>query len=136
MIKLMEIANQILLFFGNNIAIVSFLGAIIGGEETLVFLTILATKDLLNVWHVLIFFYFGIIISDSIWYGVGKSKIFDWLIKKKYISNTYYYWGLLLDKATKGNDIQALLVTKFLYGFRIPTIMYLARERDCLLDIF
>lgn len=125
----MDVITQILLFFGNNIPAVSFAGAIIGGEETLVLLSILSAKGFLNIWTVLVFFYFGIVVSDMLWYYIGKSKLFTLLIKIRLLSAAYDYWGKLLDKATAKSDFQALLITKFLYGFRLPTIMYLARER-------
>ncbi len=121
--------TQILSFFGNYTPLVSFLGAIIGGEETLLLLAILAAHNFFNIWIVIVFFYIGIVVSDTIWYALGKSNLFDWFVKKKVISKVYLHWDRLLNKATKRNDFQALLLTKFLYGFRVPTIMYLSRER-------
>ncbi|OGD66696.1 hypothetical protein A2442_00215 [Candidatus Campbellbacteria bacterium RIFOXYC2_FULL_35_25] len=125
----MPVITKILLFFGNNIPAVSFIGAIVGGEETLVLLSILAAKGFLSIGDVFVFFYLGIMVSDILWYYAGKSRIFSWLIKIRFISKAYGHWGKLLNKATKENDFQALLITKFLYGFRLPTIMYLSRER-------
>jgi len=126
---MMPTITKILLFFGNNIPAVSFIGAIVGGEETLVLLSILAAKGFLSIGDVFVFFYLGIMVSDILWYYAGKSRIFSWLTKKQFISKAYVHWGKLLNKATKENDFQALLITKFLYGFRLPTIMYLSRER-------
>ena len=125
----MSVITQVLSFFGNNTPIISFLGAIIGGEETLILLSILASQGYLTLWLVFLFFYLGIIVSDGLWYFIGKSKLFDWMIKKKILSKVYLHWDRLLNAATKRNDFQALLITKFLYGLRLPTIMYLARER-------
>jgi len=125
----MDIISQILIFFGNNTPAISFFGAIIGGEETLVLLTIYSVDGTLHLGYILLFFYLGIMVSDTMWYLIGKSRLFAWLIKLKFISSAYGYWGKLLDTTTKKKDFQTLFVTKFLYGFRIPTIMYLARER-------
>lgn len=108
---------------------VSFLGAIIGGEETLILLSIYSAKGALNLADILAFFYLGIMVSDTIWFLAGRSRLFARLVKLKFVSFAYEYWGKLLDMATKRKDFQALFFTKFLYGFRIPTIMYLARER-------
>lgn len=125
----MALITTILSFFGNHTPIVSFLGAIIGGEETLILLSILASHGFLNIWSLLIFFYLGILVSDSIWYFLGKSKVFDWLVRRKLISKVYFNLGKLLNTVTKNNDLQVLFFTKFLYGTRIPTLMYLSKER-------
>lgn len=125
----MNFVEQILLFFGNYTPIIAFLGAIIGGEETLIFLSILGAQQYLNIELVFIFFYLGILTSDLLWYGIGKSKLFDWLVQRKILSALYFRWGKLLHTATKGNNFQALFLTKFLYGFRLPTIMHMAREK-------
>lgn len=126
---MMSLINQILLFFGSYTPLVSFLGAIIGGEETLILLSILSSNGYLTAWVVLLFFYLGILVSDTIWFFLGKSKLFDWFVKRKIISRVYLRWDKLLTKATKGSSFHALFITKFLYGFRIPTIMYLGREK-------
>ncbi|MBI2674085.1 MAG: hypothetical protein HYX23_02275 [Candidatus Zambryskibacteria bacterium] len=132
----MNTVSQILIFFGNNTPIVSFLGAIIGGEEVLVLLSIYSVAGTLNLAYILIFFYLGIMVSDTLWYMLGKSRIFAWLIRLKFISSAYEHWGRLLDVTTRKNDFQALFMTKFFYGFRIATIMYLARERLSFRDFF
>ncbi|MDO8569426.1 MAG: hypothetical protein Q7R89_01415 [bacterium] len=130
----MDTVSHILTFFGDNTPIIAFLGAIVGGEEVLVLLSIYSAAGILNLGYILIFFYLGIMVSDTIWYLLGKSKVFSWLIKLKRFSSVYEYWGKLLDITTKKNDFQALFVTKFFYGFRIATIMYLARERLSFVD--
>ena len=120
--------TYILSFFGDYTPIVSFLGAIIGGEETLIFLSILASHGVLNAYYLFSFFYFGIVVSDFMWFFIGRSRIFNWLVKRRILSRIYFNWGKLLNAATK-SDFQALFTTKFLYGSRLPTIMYLSRER-------
>jgi membrane protein DedA with SNARE-associated domain len=120
---------KILAFFGNYTPALAFFGAIVGGEETLIFLAILAAHGTLNAWLLLIFFYLGICVSDLLWYFIGKSKFFDWLMSKRIFSKAYMHWGKLLNTAAKDSDFQALFLTKFMYGSRLPTIMYLARER-------
>ena len=125
----MGILTQLLIFVGDYAPLVCFLGAILGGEETLILLSIIAAHGYMSIWIILVFFYLGIIVSDMIWYYAGKSELFNWLVRRKLLSRAYFHWGKLLDKATKGNDFRALFLTKFLYGFRLITIMYLSRER-------
>ena len=61
----MPVITKILLFFGNNIPAVSFIGAIVGGEETLVLLSILAAKGFLSIGDVFVFFYLGIMYANG-----------------------------------------------------------------------
>lgn len=125
----MNIVSQILLFFNHNTPLIAFIGAIVGGEEVLIILSIYSADGTLNLLFVLIFFYLGVMVSDILWYIVGRSRLLLWITKFSFVSLAYNYWGKLLDVSTKKSDFQALFVTKFLYGFRIPTIMYLAKER-------
>ena len=50
-------------------------------------------------------------------------------MQRKFLSKVYFHWGKLLNSATKKSDFQVLFITKFLYGSRLPTIIYLSRER-------
>lgn len=125
----MGLLTTILTFFGAYSYILCFLGAFFGGEETVILLSVIASNGYMSIWTVVFFCYLGIMASDTMWYYIGRTSVFEWLIKRKGISTMYYKWGRLLDRATKGSDFQALLITKFFYGFRIITIMYLARKR-------
>ncbi len=125
----MGLINFILQFFAVYPAIICFLGGIFGGEETIFILSILAVQNNINFLIIIFFSYLGILVSDIIWFFLGRTKLFNWLIKRKIFSKVYYHFDKTLDKVTKGNDFKALLFTKFLYGLRIITIMYLARER-------
>ncbi len=125
----MSLLTIILSFLSVYGPLISVLGGIFGGEETLILFSIFAAHNVISIWVVAIFFYIGILISDTIWFFVGKTELFNRIVSGKSASKIYGYWDKLLDKATKGNDFQALLITKFLYGFRLITIMYLSRER-------
>lgn len=108
--------------------IISFLWAIIGWEETLVVLWILVSQGVFNIWNVFIFYYIGIIVSDILWYAIGKSQAFDWFINKKFWKKIYNSGHKIISAISKKNDFQALLITKFIYWLRIPTLMYLSKQ--------
>jgi len=125
----MNMLQQIIVIFGNYTPIISFAGAIIGGEETLVFLSILTAEGHLNVWELLLFFYLGINVSDVMWYGLGRSRLIVYAMRNKTFLKAYQYWGSLISAVSKGSVFHALFFTKFIYGARIPTIMYFAQEQ-------
>jgi membrane protein DedA with SNARE-associated domain len=124
----MDWANQIILFLGSYTPIISFLGAIIGGEETLLLLSILAAQDSINIFLVVFFFYIGIMVADTLWYLLGKTKFFDWFVQRKIISKAYGHGSRLLDQITKGSDFRALFSTKFLYGLRIVVLVHMGKK--------
>ncbi|MGB3922082.1 MAG: hypothetical protein WBL19_02260 [Minisyncoccia bacterium] len=125
----MDLIPQISIFFGNNTQLISFFAVMIGGEGALLLLSLYSASGILNFKYVFIFSYLGVMVSDTMWYLVAKSKLFEWFTRIKLVSSAYNYWGRLLDLATKKKDFEALFITKFLYGLRIPTITYLSRER-------
>lgn len=125
----MGLIEQISAFFGDNISALSFFGVMVGGEGALLLLSAYSAYDAVNFKYVLIFSYLGVMLSDTLWYLLAKSKLFEWFTRIRLISSAYEYWGRLLDTATKKKDFEALFITKFLYGLRIPTITYLSRER-------
>ena len=125
----MALLTQILLFFGTYPELVSLIGTFLGGIETIILLSVIATQGYMNFWIVIIFSYIGIMLADIMFFFAGRTRLFNFLIRKRMVSIAYKKWDNLLDKATRGNDFQALFIAKFFYGFSIITIMHLARER-------
>lgn len=123
----LEIVNY-LKEFSNYTPIISFLGAIIWWDEVLIALSILAAQGVFNIWYILIFFYLWILLSDFLWYLLWKSSFFDWFVNRKYISKLYFRWHKIISSISKKSSFKTLLITKFIYGIRIPTIMYLSKE--------
>jgi len=119
--------TSIFSFFGYYTPIISFIGAIIGGEETLILLSILASHSILNIWYILIFFYIGINVSDLLWFFLGISRIFDWLAKRRIWEKIHVHFQKRLQKG-KHSNFSLLFITKFVYGTRVPTIVYMARN--------
>lgn len=107
---------------------IPFLGGLAGGEETVFLLSVIAAHGYLNIWMVATGCYVGILAADAAWYFFGQTRFFDWLVKRKGASEAYRLLHIALDKAAGGNNFLALLATKFLYGFRLITIMQLSRE--------
>lgn len=109
------------------IPLVSFIGAFIGGENFLIFMSILASQGAIPFWTMFLFFTLGIFASDSFWFFVGKLRILGHL-KKLLIHKSAKKMKQNIDKHIENNPFMFLLVSKFTYGIRIVSIMYLGRR--------
>ena len=108
---------------------VPFLGSFFGGEETIIALTILSYHGLVPLFAIFLFSLLGTVASDTLWFFVGKTLLFDKMISHKYFRKGYDRIAWVIDSIFRGNHFVSLLVTKFLYGTRIITIMYISREK-------
>jgi membrane protein DedA with SNARE-associated domain len=108
--------------------LIPVMGGLAGGEETIFLLSVVAAHGYLDIEMVAAGCYAGILAADITWYFFGKTRVFDRLVKRRGVSETYQLLHKALGKATQGSDFLALLATKFLYGFRLITIMQLSRE--------
>lgn len=116
------------LFFGAYPYVIPFLGAIVGGEETIVLISMFSAKGVIPFWVVLAATIVGTLVSDSLWYYAARTRIWQKFVTSKHFAASYAKIATIVDLVTKGSHFRALLYTKFLYGTRIITIMYLSRE--------
>jgi membrane protein DedA with SNARE-associated domain len=108
--------------------LVCFFGSLIGGEETVFLFAVFASQDYYPVWIVFVFCFLGILVADSIWFFVGRSSIISRLKNIRYFKNHSDKAKDFVDRKVRGNHFVLLMFTKFLYGLRIVTIMYLGRR--------
>lgn len=110
-----------------NLAV--FLGAVLLGEIAVLAAVIFSTQGFLSPLVVFVLSISGIIVADLLWYGVGaysaSPKNSLHLHDKSIIAQVSDFWG-----RTVGEHLYvSLLVVKFLYGFRIATIIFLGLRR-------
>ena len=68
------VLEEIVLFFKSYPELVSFSGALFGGEETILVIAFLTGQGLFSVKTVFIYAYFGTLVSDWIWFYIGYYK--------------------------------------------------------------
>lgn len=108
--------------------LVPLLGAIVGGEETILVISALSAGGALSFPLLLVMSFLGTMISDSGWFYFGR--IFtNWIERKESLYARLQMIERFTHRVTNGNDFLALLMTKFLYGTRLMMIFYLARKR-------
>ena len=108
--------------------LIPFWGAVVGGEETILVISALAAGGLLSFPEVFALSYAGTIVSDGLWFICGTYSV-NWLERRDSVRHKLEVISDFVRRITKGRYFIALLTAKFLYGTRIITIFYLAKER-------
>lgn len=125
----MSLLQVLIDLISSHIYIASTLAGIFGGEETaIVFLTLLIN----NKYLILIFFIFfqvGNLIMDSIIFFLSITKAFEFFVRKEFASKSYKQFVYIMNKYGHKNPFVTMFITKFIYGTRIITLVYMAREK-------
>ncbi len=119
---------EMLTFLLGYMPLICFFGALVGGEETVLLLSVLAARDFYPIWIVFVFCFLGILVADSVWFFVGRLKLVTKMKEHKYFKKHSEKARNFIDNKFKGNHFILLFSTKFLYGLRIVTLMFLGRR--------
>ena len=103
--------------------ILFFLGIFLEGELILLSAVIAAHQGFLNIWLVVAFAILATIISDVVYFNLGKHKAKKWLAKSKFAAKYEVVQNRLIKNRTK-----MLLTYRFLYGMRIITPFVLGTQ--------
>jgi len=123
------VIQELLLFFAAYPFTISTLGAFVGGEETILVIAFLAGQGVFGFWTIFVGSILGTVLSDLMWFYIGRSKFANKLLRWKHFKTGYKKAKNILDKLVQKNTFITLVVGKFIYGTRIATITYLSRER-------
>jgi membrane protein DedA with SNARE-associated domain len=108
--------------------LISMIGTALWGDGALIFLVALCVS--LKASLVTLFFaaFVGTFIGDSIWFFIGK-KIAKNIKKYQRVNRGFESIAELIERIFNKNYLLALVTVKFLYGTRVITIFYLAKEK-------
>jgi len=105
--------------------LVSFLGGLFAGEEVVMTLAFLAANGFISIWVVLIFCFIGMFLCDIFFYGLGKLKYIQDLRRFERVHKISRKIDSFVRKLSKDSPFRALLYTKFIFGTRLITLIYL-----------
>ena len=108
--------------------IIIFLGAGFGGELTLFILGFLAAQNVISVYSLIIFSFFGTFFSDTIWFLLGRTAIIKNVIAYRYAHTTISIINETMQRVSKGNHLITFIIAKFMVGTRILLIMYISAK--------
>jgi membrane protein DedA with SNARE-associated domain len=117
------IINNLVLFF-----FIILISCAIWGDGSYIFFVILAYESGINLLWVFTAAYMGSLLGDFIWFFIGLKFIGKRLKKDKNLQ-IYLYVGEFFERFFKNKDFLAILLTKFLYGTRIITTIYMANKK-------
>lgn len=103
----------------------SLFAGIFTGEEVILILAFLSAQGILPLWVVFVFVPIGTFITDIFFFFIGKTKSVNKIKEWKYFSNSYKKIDTHIGKLTKEKHIFVLFYTKFIYGTRIASILFL-----------
>lgn len=104
--------------------IIVFLGTIVAGEVVILSAVFLATLKMLNIYLVVLFSLAGVVVADNLWYLLGvklKGKLNN--LKKYFNTGKYADKVTTFSKKFNSNYRYYLVMSKFVYGFRIITVL-------------
>ncbi len=116
-------SGNLILFF-----IISAAATALWGDATLIAFIVFSMAFGLPLWLTFLACYIGTLMGDTIWFFIGQrvrkhtEKVPRW--EKGFAKIAYYF-----DKLFGKNVILTLSVVKMLYGTRVITIFYLAKEK-------
>lgn len=118
--------------FLNYGLIVLFLGVVFTGDVAIFVAFMLVWQGLFSVGSVFTTAVLGILSADIFWFTVGTGLSSAWARRQRLhnkhhrrIQKAKQLWTRL----TKDNMVHAMLLVRFVYGLRLPTILYLSTQR-------
>ncbi|MFH1451968.1 MAG: VTT domain-containing protein [archaeon] len=121
--------EKLLLFLTGFPWLICLVATFIGGEETIMFLSALAGQGVFAIYIVLIFSFVGIMISDFMWFFIGKIEGLNYFKRYEVVSKNYSRAKKFISKHTGDNEFFILLSTKFFYGIRVVALAYVGRKK-------
>lgn len=110
-------------------ALVSFWVGFLGGAEVFFLLAFLCAQGIFDFKMALLFCFLGNILSESIYFSIGRIEHLSALKSWRVTSNGYKKMSKMLHKIGRGHPIVLLSLSKFIYGTGIATIVYLGIEK-------
>ena len=123
----MAIIETIISSMLGHFYIVSFLSGIFG-EEAVLFLTFLASQNFMNIESIFILAPLGILCMDILYFSIGKTELLHKIAKKiSLLSDKMKIAGWAARFGDK-SPFTALTFTKFIFGTRMPLMIYLGKR--------
>ena len=107
----------------------SLLGGLFAGEEFTLFLAFLSSRGYYPIWIVYVFSFIGVFIMDFLFYQFGRSRFVHKFFRFKFFEKAYSFINLFVQKITYKHKFLILLYTKFIFGTRLISLIYLGIEK-------
>jgi len=116
-------------FFSQYGILILTLSGILGGEEVIISLVFLSAMGLFPLWWILVFVTLGEFISDFTIFSLSRLNLFHKFKKIEKLTRLYNKADKFIVKVSKESTFLTLLYSKFIYGTRIFTLIYLSSKK-------
>lgn len=121
--------NSLLPFFSEYGILILILSGILGGEEIIIGLVFLSATGLFPLWWILVFVTLGELMSDFTIFSLAKLKFFQKFKRIEKLTRLYEKADKFIIKISKESTFLTILYSKFIYGTRIFTLVYLSSKK-------
>lgn len=115
-------SNGILFFF------LALAATALWGDASLIFFVAFSVNYNVSLWLIFFAAYIGTMIGDSLWFSLGR-YLEPKIEKNEKLKKAYVKIAELIEIIFGKRHLLALTAVKYLYGTRVITIIYLAKER-------
>ncbi|MDO8566924.1 MAG: hypothetical protein Q7R58_02100 [bacterium] len=116
--------------------LIALVAPLIGGEVAVSFLAFLAGQGIFPLWKIIAGSFFGMILLDSFWFMVPRSRWGERLKEKARVSDKYRALEKRVEFFSHNNDIVILILSKVLIGTRILILAYLSIRKISFIRFF
>lgn len=107
--------------------IIIFIGTIIGGKLAIFSLGFLAGQHVLSIFSVILFVFTGMLLSNTFWFFVARTKLIKRLIVSRYTNKTTSMITEALVRLSRNKYLVALTMIEFSIGTPIILTTYLSK---------
>ena len=126
MIDLTSWIRDLILFYPSLSYLVIFLGVAFGGEVMLLGFAFFSAAGILPLWALVLFSFFGATFMDTFWFIFVRSGFFQKINFARF-RNIIFTIRDVIKKLHGENYFWILVLAKFMYGTRTPTIIYMSK---------
>lgn len=109
--------------------IIIFFGAALGGEFALFTLGFLAAQNVVATLPLVVLGFLGAFFPNIFWFLFGRTATAERIISHRYANTAISTVTEAVRRASKGNHLTALIITKFLIGTPLILIMYVSKTK-------
>jgi membrane protein DedA with SNARE-associated domain len=125
---MMGLSGYLLNVLAGHFGLISFIVSMLS-EETLFLLAILSGSGSFPFWTLFVFGFFGIVLADIIYFFLGHTKLFQYLWHNYFGSERYRTIRKILVKFSDKNKLVFLILSKFIYGTRAASALFLGARK-------
>ncbi|PIR68247.1 hypothetical protein COU49_02120 [Candidatus Nomurabacteria bacterium CG10_big_fil_rev_8_21_14_0_10_35_16] len=107
--------------------IVIFLGAGFGGEAGVIILAFLSAQKIFPFFPFFLVSFLAMIVTDTFWFLLGRTKTVNKALDHRYATYTVFVIAQAVHKMSRGSNLFALILIKFIIGTRVVLIFYFSR---------